>query len=269
MKEITSRQLSPLVSRSLKIVGLIMILAALLDIIIIPIPFQLQNREWLEAVAIQVVDRGVVPLVGLALLFMGYWVESVTPGRLDDSKLSWGGLKLWVLLLSCLLSLFYLMLVVVHVNNAFALRAERLEQIQLQASQTETELESRIGQQLGQQRERISTLLSDDALLNQVIQQGAVSDQDAQLLEQFRDDPQAFDAYLQGLEQQAETALTERQTELGIRREQARSEVRTNAVKSALRIGLSSLMLAIGYIVIGWSGLKALGQGPGSASPRT
>ncbi|MGJ3245464.1 MAG: hormogonium polysaccharide biosynthesis protein HpsJ [Elainellaceae cyanobacterium] len=268
MKAPTSRQLSPLVSRAFKAVGIIMILASLLDIIILPIPFQFQNREWLELFATQVVERGIVPMVGLALLFAGYWVEGISTGASSDSRLSWKSLKLWALLLSCLFALFYLMVLVLHVNNEFALRTQRLEEIQQQASQAETQLETQIETQVGQQRQRIGELLDNEALLDQVIEQGAVSEQEAQLLQQFRNNPDSFDVYLQGLQQQAETALNERQTELGMRREEAITEVKTNTLKSAIRIGLSSLLLAIGYIVIGWSGLKLLGQASAGQLPR-
>ncbi len=268
MKTPTSRQLSPLVSRSLKTVGVIMILAALLDIIILPIPFQFQNREWLDAFATQVVDRGIIPMIGLALLFAGYWVEGITANVVADERISWKSFKLWAILLSCLLSLFYLMVMVFHVTNVFALRSQRLTQIQERASQAETQLQGQIEAQVGQQRTQISQLLSNEDLLNQVLEEGAISQQEAQLLEQFRNNPDSLDVYFQGLEQQAQTALDERQTELGTRREEAVKEVRTNATKSLLRIGISSLLLAIGYIVIGWSGLKIMGQASAGQLPR-
>ncbi len=43
------------------------------------------------------------------------------------------------------------------------------------------------------------------------------------------------------------------------RRDEAEKQAKDNAWKSGLRIGISSLLLSIGYIIIGWTGLRGMG----------
>jgi len=60
------------------------------------------------------------------------------------------------------------------------------------------------------------------------------------------------------LTQRAGEARQEIETEIGTRREDARGQVRQEAIKSATRISISSLLMSIAYIVIGWTGLRRL-----------
>jgi hypothetical protein len=248
-----SKQMAPLASRALKTVGVIIILAALLDILILPIPYRPLDRQWQIAFITQVVDRGIVPLVGLALLFTGYWIDSLV-GNLVKRKI-WFNLRFWALLLASLLGLFYLLAIVLHVNNVFVVRGEALERISLEAAQAETQLGSQLDQEVQQQREQIDLLMGNPELFEQALQSGQVSQEQAELLQQFQDDPNTLDEFINSRVSELETQV---QTEIGMRREQAEREARINAVKSALRIGIGSFLLAVGYIAVGWTGLKTL-----------
>ena len=67
---------SPLASTSLKLVGAITIAAALIDFLTLLFPPNFGNRAWQLATVTSLVDRGIVPLVGIALLFPGYLIDS-------------------------------------------------------------------------------------------------------------------------------------------------------------------------------------------------
>ncbi|NEQ24046.1 MAG: hypothetical protein F6K28_33960 [Microcoleus sp. SIO2G3] len=45
-----------------------------------------------------------------------------------------------------------------------------------------------------------------------------------------------------------------------MRRERAQQTARLSSLKSGLSTGLSSLLLAIGFSVVGWSGLRSIGE---------
>lgn len=232
-----------------------MIVAAFIDVILLPLPFQFQDREWLLGFVTQMVDRGIIPLLGVTLFITGNWVDSLA-GKPVESRNSWRSLQFWILILASLLSLLYLLLTVVHVNNALSLRSERISSITEQAAQAEQQLDQRVEAEIGQRRQTVGQLLQNPQLREQAISQGAISQEDAQALQEFEEDPEKLDAYLQGLEEQAEQLRTEQQTEIGVRREEAQQQARMDAFKSIWRIGLSSILLAIGYGIIGWTGLR-------------
>lgn len=255
MKALNSRQLSSLISIAFKTAGIIMILAAIVDMAILPIPFQLQNREWLLGFITQVVDRGIIPMLGIALIIAGNWVDSLANNAAQPGP-SWRSLQFWALVLASVLAALYMLLTVVHVSNVLALQNQRLNEIAEQAAQAEQQLDERINAEIGQRREQIAQLLENDELREQAIAQGLISPEDIEQLRDFQDNPEQLDVFLQGLEEQASGLRTEQQTEIGVRREEAQEEARTNAFKALARIGLSSIMLAIGYGIIGWSGLR-------------
>lgn len=255
MKVLSTRQLSSLVSLSFKAVGLIMITAALIDIVILPLPFRFQDPEWMLAFTTQVVDRGIIPLLGVALFIAGNWVDSLA-GNPIQMGASWRSLQFWVLILACVLSILYLIFTVIHVNSVMRLQSQELSQIADQAAEAEQQLDQRIEAEIGQRRQGVQQLLQSPELRQQAIAQGVISEEDAQQLNQFEQNPEQLDTYLQGLDEQAETLRTEQQGEIGARREEAIGKARTNALKSAFRIGLSSVLLAIGYAIIGWAGLR-------------
>ncbi len=262
MKALNSRQLSSLVSLTFKAAGIVMILAAVIDLIVLLILFDSGNiGEWLLSFVTQMVDRGIVPLLGIALLIAGTWVDSLASNAPQPGA-SWRSLQFWALILASVLAAFYMLLTVVHINNVFSLRDERLSEIADQAAEAEQQLESRIDAEVGQRREQIQQLLgneqvqqllSNEELRQQAIAQGAISQDDVEQLQRFQNDPEAF---LQELETRAAEAQTQQQTEIGVRREEAQKEARTNATRSLFRIGLSSILLAIGYGIIGWTGLR-------------
>ena len=72
--------ISPFTSLALKLIGVILILSSLLDYITLAIPFQPLNAEWQIGFTGQIVDRGIVPMVGIAFLLVGYWIDTSVGG---------------------------------------------------------------------------------------------------------------------------------------------------------------------------------------------
>ncbi|NET43698.1 HpsJ family protein [Okeania sp. SIO2B3] len=264
MKATNIRQYSSIAARTLTIVGIIMILSSLLDFVVLSIPFNISSRAWQIGLVTQLVDRGIIPMVGMALLFTGYWVSS-NSGLQDNSTSSILDLRFWGLLLASLLGLIYLLLFPLHLNNTRLARAEAIERINQQASQAETQLEARVStsefqnqiqQRQSQLKNQFSTLLGDETRLNEALENEQLSAQVKSLLEQSKDNPQVIDEFLNRQAQQLPTQLL---TRIRTRKQELEEQANTNSFKSSLRTGLSSLLLAIGYIMIGWTGLKNMG----------
>ncbi|MEM1170679.1 MAG: HpsJ family protein [Cyanobacteria bacterium P01_H01_bin.35] len=264
MKATNIRQYSSIASNTLTIVGVIMILSSLLDFIVLSIPFNISSRAWQIGLTTQIVDRGIIPMVGMALLVTGYWVSS-NSGLQDNSKSPILDLRFWALLLASLLGLIYLLLFPIHLNNTSQARAEAIQRIEQQASQAETQLEARIGsnefknqiqQRRSQLKNQITNLLADETRLNEALENDQLPSQVKSLLEQSKDNPQVIDEFLN---RQAEQLPNQLLTRIRSRQQELEEQANTNSFKSSLRTGISSLLLAVGYIMIGWTGLKNMG----------
>ena len=267
MKATSIRQYSSIAARTLIIVGVVMIVSSILDFIVLSIPSNINdiyNKTWQIGLATQIVDRGIIPMVGMALLFTGYWVNS-NSGLQEHSKSSILDLRFWGLLLASLLGLVYLLLFPLHLINNNLAKAELIQRIDQQASQAEKQLEVRIGssdfknllqQRQAQLKNRFTTLLENETELNKVLENGELSEQVESILKKSKDNPQAIDEFINSQAKQLPDQLL---TRVRSRKQELEKQANINSFKSSIRTGISSLLLAVGYIMIGWTGLKNMG----------
>ncbi len=267
MKATNSRQFSSVAARTLKVVGIILILSALLDCIVLSLPGEtsdIVNRGWQLAAATQIVDRGIIPLMGIALLMTGFWVDSSSGVSIERRNI-WVDLRFWALLISSLLGLIYLLLVPVHLNNTRLELKDTLAQVDKEAGQAEVQLEGQIKseqfkaqveQLKSQRRSQIGALLQDDGKLQEALKSPDVPKELKAVLEESKKDPKALDKFL---EQQAQELPNQARNEIRTRKQQKEKELRTRSRNSSLQTGISSLLLAIGYITVGWTGLRSMG----------
>ncbi|MEM7769065.1 MAG: HpsJ family protein [Cyanobacteria bacterium P01_E01_bin.6] len=255
MNALNSRQLSPLVALAFRIAGIIMVIGPFLDIAILPIPYQMQNRAWVVESITVAVDRGFVPMLGIALIISGAWVSSLSNTE-PKATPSWRSLQFWAVILASVLAAFYMLLTIFHTSNVLTLQSERLSSITEQAAEAEQQLETQIDEEVGQRRQQVQELLRNDQLREQVISQGLISPEDAEQLQAFQEDPERLNVFLQGLDDQAAGLRTERQTEIGVQREEAQQAARATTMKAISRVSISSIILAIGYGLMGWTGLR-------------
>ncbi len=264
MKSVPS---SPLTAQILKIIGIILLLSSLLDFAALAIPFRFQDKQWLLGYTTQMVDRGIIPLIGLGFLFAGFWFEGEGEGDARPNPFS--TLRFWVLAWASLLGVVFLVLMPLHLNTTNqVLQDVVLKKINDDATTRTNQIEA----QIKQEQSRISSLISNeeqvkeqlkqlDAAINsgqvkgpqlQQLQQQA--DQGKKLLQdlqQYKSNPGSLDAKAKDLRNQA-------LTQIGSEKKRLEDQARTDSWKTGLRIGISSLLLALGYTFIGWSGLREL-----------
>jgi len=249
-KSFTSSGVSPLAAIALKFVGVVTILSALLDFLVLLIPPNFLDAQWQLNATTQIVDRGIVPLVGIALLSAGFWIDR-SAGTAKPTGSLFTDLRFWACAISSLLGLIFLILTFLHVNNVRITAQQALAQVEREANQAREQLGQRLEGELSQQQNQLQVLLEDQALLEQAIQAGQLPEE----IQQFQNNPDGLNEFLT---QRAGEARQEIETEIGTRREDARGQVRQEAIKSATRISISSLLMSIAYIVIGWTGLRRL-----------
>jgi hypothetical protein len=263
-------------ARTLIVVGTILMLSFLLDFLILLFPFQVTDKGWQIGLATALVDRGIVPMVGLGMLFAGYWIDSTSDGDRSQPV----DLRFPALILSSILGLLFLLIFPLHLNNVNQAKSLTVTRITQDADQAENQLNSQLTQlkaqlgnaqvkaQLEQQKSQIKAqftdLLKDDQKYKQALENPNLPATQKELLKKFKANPQELDKFL-AQQSDPQGLANEKLNQIRQRKEEAQKQAQQEALKSGLRIGMSSLLLAIGYIIIGWTGLRGMGalQGGG------
>ena len=265
-------------SRTLKVVGIILILSFLVDILILSSPFQPTNSAWQIRLATAFVDRGIVPMVGLGMLFAGHWVDSF-----DDSTASGIDLRFPALILSSILGLIFLLIFPLHLNNVRQASDREVEQIVATAQRAESQVQSQLSQvqarlnneeakaQIEKQRNQVkaqfSELLKDETRYKQALENPNIPQQQKDLLKRFKADPKELDKFI-AEQSNPQQLANQRLTQIRQDKEAAEKRAKDSAWRSGLRVGISSLLLSIGYIIIGWTGLRSKGATSGGGKRR-
>ncbi len=250
--KLASRGASPsTIAQTLKIAGVVLIVLFLIDCISFTLSPNLLNSRWITNWITQIVDRGVISMVGIALLSMGLWIGN-SPKPTQSGKRSRPSLITMTLLLSGLLGIVFLLFAPLHFNASRLINAEVSKQINEEALRAESNLNS----QLEQQRSQVNALLSNDEQLKELEQQlqGDEVTEALRVLQQVKENIQQARANPAFVEQRVkrlrEQGLSQiRQTQL-----QTKSQIVAEIRKSQFRVTVSSLLLSLGHLGICWSG---------------
>jgi hypothetical protein len=236
--------LSPLTSLILKLVGIVLISTYLIDLIVYLITADFQNSQWVLNLTTQLVDRGFIPLVGLAILFTGFWVESASEAATGGSS---RGLRLTALWLASVLGLAFLLIAPWHFSTTRSAADEQIRKAEDNAAKQEAQLDAQV-QQLRAQVDAQATA-ADQALKSGQLQGEQLAQ--AKQLQKLKSDPKALDA-------QIAPARDQKKKEIQDQKQQVVDQTRKGALQTGLRICLNSLLLAFGYAIIGWTGLRQM-----------
>lgn len=244
-------------SLALKAVGAILIVSSILDYLVLIVPPQITNKGWQVAVVNNIVDRGIIPMVGIAFLVVGYWIgESLGNG---NRSVSVTDLRFWSFIFACFLGLMFLLFIPLHLSNLRYQMRQATERIQQSSTAAE--------QQIQTQFDQITELLGNEERIQQIDQAIASGQLSGAQLDQWTTIRAQIDE-LQGDPSALETRLEAANTELQQRRKEAEQNTKTGVFKSGIKTGVSSLLLAIGYSVIGAMGFRGLAGGGGAPSRR-
>lgn len=245
----------------LKVTGIIFIASAIVDFITLSIPIKLSDSVWQVEFVNNVVDRGIVPLLGMLLILFGYWLDTVvvelhqTPSKKKKKSFNW---KLFVYSLGAIVGVCYLLLIPIHIININEIRRLSLAQINLYAQQSETQIKS--------QQEQIQELIDDPqaaeklqkslAAINEIstsgrrlspVQQEKLVQEKQRLitLQGYLDEPDGLEKEINKLQTQLDSEKLKRVTQATL-----------ESFKQTVRISFNALCLAITYSLLGWLGLK-------------
>jgi hypothetical protein len=269
MKATNSLPAAPFV---LRLVGIIMIVSSIVDYISVLIPPNFSDKAWFANVVTQIVDRGIIPLVGLAFLFVGAFLENGSFSLGDRAKPVMS-FRFWAMLLSLLLGLLFLIAFPLHLNNTRQVSDQALEQIDQRAKTAESQLNA----QVQQRQDQISAALRDpnqskqlDDQLRQIdaaIASGQLKGDQLAQAQRAQKELQALKANPNSVADRAKEFRNSQLTTIREQRTQAERQARSEFWKTGVRVGISSLLLSLAYFIIGWSGLRELGVIGGKRKP--
>lgn len=205
-------------------------------------------------------------MLGIIALMLAAWVDfnakkTVTfkPAITDVRFLSF--------ILSSILGVIFLLLIPLHLDNLQQIRDEAISQIEQQTQQQEQQVQAQFNelqalsqspeakQQLDEQIKAIDEALNSGQVPPQQLAQVEARKQELVNFQRFANDPNALNARLDELRGQVEKNRAEQQ-----------QKAENTVLKEATQIGLRSLILGIGYLILGWFGIQNMFTASGSDS---
>jgi hypothetical protein len=241
----------PSISLLLKLAGLALILGIVVDYLTLAMPPNFLNNEWLANLIDQYVGRGVVPLLGLALLFLGTWVDSLD-GRSVIQKLTAPAVTL-----AMVFGLMFLLFTPLYFNSNRLVSAATTQKINQEAETAAQTLDRQLAMRHGQVKALMGNEEQLDALKADLANQQINPDDRAQLqdlketLDRVKNDPKLLEQEVLKARNTGIKAIQDRQNA-------AKAELQAQMRGSRIRITSISFVLAIGYLIIGWTGFGVL-----------
>jgi hypothetical protein len=240
MQPTVSSFLTPL---ALKIAGAVLILSSMIDLVFMlcfpPETLVLDGSRWWLYATSQLVDRGLLPLVGIAFVVAGDWIEIVSTehgGERGNAR------RIATFALASLLGLLFILIIPFQLITTNDFKSQDLKQIGDRATQIEQGIKS--------SRQQVDALSKDKVkeqmtAIDKEIASGQAQGErlaNLQLNKLLLSDPTKF--------------VQKSEQNLQIQRQKSESQASARMIQTGVRTSLASVLLAIAYITIGWTGLR-------------
>jgi hypothetical protein len=242
-----------LASRGLKLAGTVLILVTLLNFILLMIPPNFNSPNWWLNLTSQIIQQGIIPLLGLAALLAAIACEVVL-GTASETDRWIETTKTRMVRLSLLLGVIFVLLIPTHALAAVLASQQAIANIDREANASLEQLEL----QLQQQQQVYVGILEADAdpevLLNDFLGEETLTEEQLAQFQEFVENPQAIDRQIQSLR----ASLVER---VQNRSSRAKEQSRFGVWKSIARFGLTGIILSTCYLNIAFIG-RGIGKKP-------
>jgi hypothetical protein len=240
MQPTVSSFLTPI---ALKTAGAVLILSSLVDLIFMlcfpPENLVLDGSRWWLYATSQLVDRGLLPLVGIAFVVAGDWIEIVST---EDGGERGNGWRLGTFSLASLLGLIFILIIPFQLITNNDLKSQDLKKISDEATLIQQGIKSNLQQVEALSKDKIKEQI---ASIDKELALGQSTGErlaNLQLNKLLLTDPKKF---------------AEKSTQnLQVQKQKREAQVSARMIQTGVRTSLASLLLAIAYIAIGWTGLR-------------
>lgn len=242
-----------------KLIGLVFWITSLIDLGFLVLVAANRDQEWQINLMLQLVERAPFPLLGLALILLGYGIDNMasegtvtTVGKIDLRLPAYG--------LSVVLGVVLLLFIPMHLSNV----GSRLELAKVnsdnnpQVEQVKQELEILQAiasdpakqQQFTEDLKKLNTIIESGTVDGQTLnpQQLATLQQQQTVLERFQE--------LAGDPAKIQEEIKTRQDQLAENDKQKDQQARLVFLQQGVRVGLKSFFLGAVYLLISFLGFK-------------
>ena len=231
--------------RFMKLAGIILVLFTIINYFLLIFTIKTGDTNWSLNFTTIIVEEGIIPILGIALMFCAYGFEEILGLAPPQPKLRWNSIKFWVYLLSFFFGIIFLLIIPLHISNAVAVSNEAVET----ANKTAKEEKEILEQRLEEQKNIIGDMLRNQPKLDAFIKKRQLSEEQIANLAKFKNNPNAFKVKVE----EVRSTLTQR---IDSKQQQEIQKSQLSAFHSSLKICLTSLLLASCYLTIGWSGFR-------------
>lgn len=231
--------------RFMKLAGIILVLFTIINYFLLIFTIKTGDTNWNLNFTTIIVEEGIIPILGIALMFCAYGFEEILGLAPPQPKLRWNSIKFWVYLLSFFFVIIFLLIIPLHISNAVAVSNEAVET----ANKTAKEEKEILEQRLEEQKNIIGDMLRNQPKLDAFIKKRQLSEEQIANLAKFKNNPNAFKVKVE----EVRSTLTQ---QIESKQQQEIQKSQLSAFHSSLKICLTSLLLASCYLTIGWSGFR-------------
>jgi hypothetical protein len=247
MQPTVSSFLTPL---ALKTAGAVLILSSLIDLVFMlvfpPENLVLEgNRWWLYATS-QLVDRGLLPLVGIAFVVAGDWIKIVSTEDGGDRGNAW---RIGTFSLASLLGLIFILIIPFQLITTNDFKSQDLKKIGDEVTQLEQGIKSNLQQINAQSKDKIKEQITN---IEKELKSGQAQGERLANLQLTKSKLELLLADPKKFAQESDQNLQQLQKQ----KQKAESQANERMLKTGVRTSLASVLLALAYITIGWTGLK-------------
>ena len=247
MQPTVSSFLTPL---ALKTAGAVLILSSLIDLVFMlvfpPENLVLEGGRWWLYATSQLVDRGLLPLVGIAFVVTGDWIKIVSTEDGGNRNNLW---RIGTFTLASLLGLIFVLIIPFQLSTTNDFKSQELQKISTEVTEIEKVIKTNLEQIKAQSKDKIKEQITaiDKELKSAQIPPNRLNDLQVtkSKLEMLLTDPKKFT-------QESEQNLQQLQKQ----KQKVETQANERMLKTGVRTSLASFLLAIAYITIGWTGLK-------------
>jgi hypothetical protein len=240
MQPIVSSFLTPL---ALKTAGAVLILSSLIDLVFMlcfpPENLVLEGSRWWLYATSQLVDRGLLPLVGIAFVVTGDWIEIVST---EDGGERGSMRRIATFSLASLLGLIFILIIPFQLITTNDFKAQDLIKIGEEVKLIQEGIKGNLQQIDALSKDKVKEQITT---IDREIASGQAQGErlaNLQLNKLLLTDPKKF--------------AQKSEQNLQIQRQKRETQVSNRMIQTGVRTSLASILLAIAYITIGWTGLR-------------
>ena len=247
MQPTVSSFLTPL---ALKTAGAVLILSSLIDLVFMlyfpPENLVIEGSRWWLYATSQLVDRGLLPLVGIAFVVTGDWIKIVSTEDGGDRGNTW---RIGTYTLASLLGLIFILIIPFQLMTTNDFKSQDLKKIDDEVTQLEQGIKSNLQQINAQSKDKISAQIT---AIDKELKSGQAQGERLAGLQLTKSKLELLLADPKKFAQESEQNLQQLQKQ----KQKAQSQASERMLKTGVRTSLASFLLAIAYITIGWTGLR-------------